>query len=219
VSEPTRAFLTGCPRCPPTQWLGTRLFTLVRTTTRTIRNEHRIGPALLRNCIGLMRPWPERLSERVHRRYTGCTTEVHRRIRCASGVPPVYLRCTQREGLENRAVRSEMNPNSADLPKAYVNRRSRIGCGVRVERIRGCWVGREASLRRPLRPQHRHLHQAFLTITAERTTLCSNSHLGAPDPFGVHPLGCPQSTNTLKGGHQTSHGRHSENGCTWCSPP
>lgn len=68
-----------------------------------------------RGCGGA----PVRLPERVHRRYSGGTPEVHRRIPSASGVLPVYLRCTQREGPENRAVRSEMNPKSEGLPKVY----------------------------------------------------------------------------------------------------
>jgi hypothetical protein len=51
--------------------------------------------------------------------HTGGTPENPLCIRCTSGVPPEYLRCTQREGPENRAVRSEMNPKSAGLPKVY----------------------------------------------------------------------------------------------------
>ena len=45
----------------------------------------------------------------------GCTPDNPVCIRCT----PVYFRCTQREGPENRAVRSETNPKSAGLPKAY----------------------------------------------------------------------------------------------------
>jgi hypothetical protein len=51
--------------------------------------------------------------------YTGGTPEAHRRYTRESLVHPVYLRCTQRERRENRAVRSEMNPKSAGLPKVY----------------------------------------------------------------------------------------------------
>jgi hypothetical protein len=41
--------------------------------------------------------------------HTGCTPEVQRKIPCASGVPPVYLRCTRPGGLSGLA----------GLPKVY----------------------------------------------------------------------------------------------------
>jgi hypothetical protein len=49
--------------------------------------------------------------------YTGGTPDAHRRYTGKSLVHPVYLRCTQREGPENRAVWSEMNPKTAGLAK------------------------------------------------------------------------------------------------------
>ncbi len=49
--------------------------------------------------------------------HTGGTPENPLCIRCTSGVPPVYLRCTQREGPENQVVPAEMNPKSAGWPK------------------------------------------------------------------------------------------------------
>jgi hypothetical protein len=58
--------------------------------------------------------------------HTGCTPEAQGIFRCTSGVHPVYLQCTQREGPENRAVRSEMKPKSAGLPKVYIARVGQI---------------------------------------------------------------------------------------------
>jgi hypothetical protein len=96
------------------RWCGMYLVRSGKTTEErllalNLRQTRRAGEAL-RACT------PE-----VHRMHTGGTPEVHRKIPCASGVPPVYLRCTQREGPENRAVRSEMNPKSAGLPRVYLS--------------------------------------------------------------------------------------------------
>ena len=55
-------------------------------------------------------------------------------------------------------------------------------------------------------PSHPPIEPAGATLTP-----LSNSHFGAPDPLGVHPLGCWGALDTLTGGRQTPHGRHYEN--------
>jgi hypothetical protein len=59
---------------------------------------------------------PERLPTRVHRRYTGCTPDVHRMYTGKCLVHPVYLRCT------------------SDVPPVYSARRAgKSGASVRNE--------------------------------------------------------------------------------------
>ena len=76
----------------------------------------------------MVTPWEtlRRGSQSVYTRmHTGGAPDAHRSTTGKSVVHPVYLRvyfrCTQREGPENRAVQSEMNPKSAGLPKVYAD--------------------------------------------------------------------------------------------------